>query len=108
MLGITEEATAFGVPSLVLRLTTDRPEGVLAGASRIIGSDKVWKICFWLFGGAYDIQLFGQNCLSLDFTFFGTKCALLLTVSYSSEVHIFQAAHECSHSEWKLSQTTLL
>jgi UDP-N-acetylglucosamine 2-epimerase len=47
MLGITEEATAFGVPSLVLRLTTDRPEGVLAGASRIIGSEKVREMCFF-------------------------------------------------------------
>lgn len=37
--GIQEEAPAFGVPVLVLRDTTERPEGIEAGVARLIGSD---------------------------------------------------------------------
>ena len=38
--GVQEEAPAFGVPVLVLRETTERPEGVTAGASKLIGTDR--------------------------------------------------------------------
>jgi UDP-N-acetylglucosamine 2-epimerase (non-hydrolysing) len=37
--GVQEEAPSFGVPVLVLRETTERPEGVAAGASKLIGAD---------------------------------------------------------------------
>jgi len=37
--GIQEEAPAFGIPVLVLRETTERPEGVEAGALRLIGTE---------------------------------------------------------------------
>ena len=37
--GVQEEAPSFGVPVLVLRETTERPEGVAAGASKLIGTD---------------------------------------------------------------------
>jgi len=37
--GIQEEAPTLGVPVLVLRETTERPEAVEAGAARIIGTD---------------------------------------------------------------------
>ena len=37
--GVQEEAPAFGVPVLVLRDTTERPEGVAAGVARLIGTD---------------------------------------------------------------------
>ncbi len=37
--GVQEEAPAFGVPVLVLRHTTERPEGVDAGAARLVGTD---------------------------------------------------------------------
>lgn len=37
--GVQEEAPSFGVPVLVLRETTERPEGVKAGASMLIGTD---------------------------------------------------------------------
>ena len=37
--GIQEEAPAFGCPVLVLRDTTERPEGVAAGAARLVGTD---------------------------------------------------------------------
>lgn len=37
--GVQEEAPAFGVPVLVLRETTERPEGVSAGVSKLVGSD---------------------------------------------------------------------
>lgn len=37
--GIQEEACGLGRPVLVLRETTERPEGVLAGTARLVGSD---------------------------------------------------------------------
>ena len=37
--GIQEEAPTFGKPVLVLRDTTERPEGVLAGTARLVGTD---------------------------------------------------------------------
>lgn len=38
--GIQEEASAFGKPVLVLRDTTERPEGVEAGTLKVIGTDE--------------------------------------------------------------------
>jgi UDP-N-acetylglucosamine 2-epimerase (non-hydrolysing) len=38
--GIQEEAPAFGVPVLVLRQVTERPEGVQAGALKLVGTDR--------------------------------------------------------------------
>jgi UDP-N-acetylglucosamine 2-epimerase (non-hydrolysing) len=37
--GIQEEAPAFGIPALVMRETTERPEGVDAGILRLVGTD---------------------------------------------------------------------
>jgi UDP-N-acetylglucosamine 2-epimerase (non-hydrolysing) len=37
--GIQEEAPAFGVPVLVLREVTERPEGVEAGTLKLVGTD---------------------------------------------------------------------
>lgn len=39
--GIQEEAPAFGVPVLVLREVTERPEGVEAGTLKLVGTDPV-------------------------------------------------------------------
>lgn len=38
--GVQEEAPAFGVPVLVLRDTTERPEGVDAGTAKLVGTDE--------------------------------------------------------------------
>lgn len=38
--GVQEEAPAFGRPVLVLRETTERPEGVTAGVAKLVGSDR--------------------------------------------------------------------
>ncbi|RKD23058.1 UDP-N-acetylglucosamine 2-epimerase [Ammoniphilus oxalaticus] len=38
--GIQEEAPAFGVPVLVLRDTTERPEGIDAGTLKLAGTDE--------------------------------------------------------------------
>lgn len=38
--GVQEEAPAFGVPVLVLRQTTERPEGVSAGNARLVGTNR--------------------------------------------------------------------
>lgn len=37
--GVQEEAPTLGKPVLVLRATTERPEGVLAGSARLVGTD---------------------------------------------------------------------
>lgn len=37
--GIQEEAPAFGVPALVLREVTERPEGIEAGSLKLVGTD---------------------------------------------------------------------
>lgn len=38
--GVQEEAPSLGVPVLVLRETTERPEGVTAGNLRLVGTDE--------------------------------------------------------------------
>jgi UDP-N-acetylglucosamine 2-epimerase (non-hydrolysing) len=38
--GVQEEAPGLGVPALVLREVTERPEGVEAGALRLVGTDR--------------------------------------------------------------------
>jgi UDP-N-acetylglucosamine 2-epimerase (non-hydrolysing) len=47
--GIQEEAPSFGVPVLVMRETTERPEGVKAGCAKLSGTDPA--------GVAADIEL---------------------------------------------------
>ena len=37
--GLQEEAPSLGVPVLVLRETTERPEGVEAGTSKLVGTE---------------------------------------------------------------------
>ncbi len=38
--GVQEEAPSFGKPVLVMRETTERPEGVAAGTCELVGSDR--------------------------------------------------------------------
>ena len=38
--GIQEEAPALGKPVLVLRETTERPEGIRAGTAKLVGTDS--------------------------------------------------------------------
>ena len=38
--GIQEEAPALGIPLLVLRQKTERPEAIAAGSSRLVGTDR--------------------------------------------------------------------
>lgn len=38
--GVQEEAPALGKPVLVLRETTERPEGIAAGTARLVGTDS--------------------------------------------------------------------
>lgn len=48
--GVQEEAPALGKPVLVMRSTTERPEGVEAGTAKLVGVDKVKIVnaCFEL------------------------------------------------------------
>lgn len=38
--GVQEEAPALGKPVLVMRETTERPEGIVAGTARLVGTDS--------------------------------------------------------------------
>jgi UDP-N-acetylglucosamine 2-epimerase (non-hydrolysing) len=38
--GVQEEAPSLGKPVLVMRETTERPEGIVAGTARLVGTDK--------------------------------------------------------------------
>jgi UDP-N-acetylglucosamine 2-epimerase (non-hydrolysing) len=38
--GIQEEGPAFGKPVLVLRETTERPEGIASGVAKLVGTSK--------------------------------------------------------------------
>ena len=38
--GIQEEAPTMGIPVLVMKKTTDRPEGVMAGTSKVVGTSE--------------------------------------------------------------------
>lgn len=38
--GVQEEAPALGKPVLVMRHTTERPEGITAGTAKLVGTDK--------------------------------------------------------------------
>ncbi|MDR3688874.1 MAG: UDP-N-acetylglucosamine 2-epimerase (non-hydrolyzing) [Fimbriimonas sp.] len=38
--GVQEEAPAFGIPVLVMRDTTERPEGVTAGTAKLVGTNE--------------------------------------------------------------------
>lgn len=49
--GLQEEAPSFGVPVLVLRKTTERPEGIKAGIAELVGADEqliVDRTAAWL------------------------------------------------------------
>lgn len=53
--GVQEEAPALGKPVLVMRETTERPEGVAAGTARLVGTDTetiVREVCRLLDDGA--------------------------------------------------------
>ncbi|AJR25072.1 non-hydrolyzing UDP-N-acetylglucosamine 2-epimerase [Sphingobium sp. YBL2] len=39
--GVQEEAPSLGKPVLVMRETTERPEGVTAGAAKLVGTDRI-------------------------------------------------------------------
>jgi UDP-N-acetylglucosamine 2-epimerase (non-hydrolysing) len=38
--GVQEEAPCLGIPVLVMRDTTERPEGIAAGTAKLVGADK--------------------------------------------------------------------
>jgi UDP-N-acetylglucosamine 2-epimerase (non-hydrolysing) len=43
--GLQEEAPALGVPVLVMRAVTERPEGIEAGTVRLVGTDLDQIVC---------------------------------------------------------------
>jgi UDP-N-acetylglucosamine 2-epimerase (non-hydrolysing) len=63
--GVQEEAPSLGKPVLVMRDTTERPEGVQAGTVRLVGSDAerlVWEVSRLLTDShAYDEMALAAN-----------------------------------------------
>ena len=63
--GIQEEAPAMGKPVLVMRDTTERPEGIVAGTARLVGADcaQIVKQTARLLDdrGAYDAMARAHN-----------------------------------------------
>ncbi|MBN8844756.1 MAG: UDP-N-acetylglucosamine 2-epimerase (non-hydrolyzing) [Sphingomonadales bacterium] len=63
--GVQEEAPSLGKPVLVMRETTERPEGIEAGTARLVGTDKD-RIVSEIFSllddeGAYDAMARAHN-----------------------------------------------
>ena len=57
--GIQEEAPTFGVPVLVTRDTTERPEGIRAGNARLVGTDEA-AILRWIRKLSADAAAYGR------------------------------------------------
>jgi UDP-N-acetylglucosamine 2-epimerase (non-hydrolysing) len=60
--GIQEEAPAFGIPTLVLREVTERPEGVEAGTLKLVGTDpeRITKEVFNLLDNPAEYSLMAK------------------------------------------------
>ena len=61
--GIQEEAPALGKPVLVLRNTTERPEGVEAGTLRLVGTEeeKIYREAYRLLTDPEEYQIMRQK-----------------------------------------------
>ena len=63
--GVQEEAPALGIPVLVLRRTTERPEGISAGTAKLVGTNRedIVREASLLLGdqGAYDAMSKAAN-----------------------------------------------
>lgn len=63
--GIQEEAPSLGKPVLVMRHTTERPEGVTAGTLKLVGTEEaaIWENCRLLLENkaAYDAMARASN-----------------------------------------------
>lgn len=60
--GAQEEAPAFGVPVLVLRDTTERPEGIEAGTAKLVGTDpmSILTVCESLLSNPHEYAKMAQ------------------------------------------------
>lgn len=57
--GLQEEAAGFGKPVLVLRETTERPEGVEAGTARLVGT-HAGRLRYWISHLLDDEEAYGR------------------------------------------------
>jgi UDP-N-acetylglucosamine 2-epimerase len=63
--GIQEEAAVLGVPTLVIRKNTERPEALMAGVSRLVGPVEFFKVAQALLKDAK--QLTAMECTTTEF-----------------------------------------
>ena len=62
--GIQEECPSYGVPVLVMRDTTERPEGVAAGTLRLVGTDEetIYSTFKMLLGDREEYEKMSRAC----------------------------------------------
>lgn len=62
--GIQEECPSFGVPVLVMRDTTERPEGIKAGVLRLVGTDEesIYKAFIELLNNREAYEKMSNSC----------------------------------------------
>lgn len=62
--GIQEECPSFGVPVLVMRDTTERPEGVEAGTLKLVGTneDDIYEACRMLLDDQHEYSRMSKAC----------------------------------------------
>lgn len=62
--GIQEECPSYGVPVLVMRDTTERPEGVDAGTLKLVGTDEetIYKTCKLLLENEKEYNKMSHAC----------------------------------------------
>ncbi|CAH0265830.1 UDP-N-acetylglucosamine 2-epimerase [Peribacillus frigoritolerans] len=61
--GVQEEAPSLGVPVLVLRDTTERPEGIEAGTLKLAGTEEetIYKMAYELLNNSYEYDKMAKS-----------------------------------------------
>ena len=62
--GVQEEAPSLLKPVLVLRETTERPEGIEAGVAKLVGTNRdliIAEVCRLLMEPAYRLSMTGKS-----------------------------------------------
>ena len=84
--GVQEEAPALGVPLLVLREKTERPEALWSGNMRLVGTDtrQILDTVRKLLGDPVSLAAMAEPCLPYGDGRSGTRIAALIEQWLSS------------------------
>ncbi len=94
--GIQEECPSYGVPVLVMRDTTERPEGVDAGTLKLVGTDEetIYSSFKLLLEDEEEYSRMSQACNPYGD---GHACEIIADILEGKE-----------YSEWEIKQTPLI